>query len=323
MPPLPFRPNGTGGFQPPFPIPAARCRRPPFRSPELTGRAASSRPFPSQRQDAAAPVPIPRTDRTGGFQPPFPIPAAGCRRSRSAPTGRAASSRPFPSQRQDAAAPLSDPPNRRDGRLPAAPPQKEIDKNPPSVSLALRNPFPVQPEQDSDKPIRDALARSDSIALDWIWDAYSPRLLAFATALLCSRHDAEETMQNVFVKIARNRARLAAARSLKAYLFTMTRNEAYTLARQRGRREISVDPQSFGLIPATPADLPAPEEAAAAARLLAALPEKQREVVVLKIYEEMTFDEIARSLRISLNTAASRYRYGLEKLRQRLKEGSP
>lgn len=181
----------------------------------------------------------------------------------------------------------------------------------------------MQEEQDSDKPILDALARGDARALDWIWDAYAGRLLAFATALLCSHHDAEETLQNVFVKIARNRARLAAARALKAYLFTMVRNEAYTLARQRGRREIPVDPNKFGLLPATPADPPAPEEAEAAARLLAALPEKQREVVVLKIYEEMTFGEIAVSLKIPLNTAASRYRYGLEKLRQRLKEGSP
>ncbi|MDD4118182.1 MAG: RNA polymerase sigma factor [Kiritimatiellae bacterium] len=181
----------------------------------------------------------------------------------------------------------------------------------------------MQPEEDSDLRIRDALARDDSIALDWIWDAYATRLLAFATALLCSRHDAEETLQNVFVKIARNRSRLAAARSLKAYLFTMARNEAMTLARRRSRREIPIDPAAFGLLPATPADPPAPEEAEAAARLLAALPEKQRIVVVLKIFENLTFDQIAVSLKISLHTAASRYRYGLEKLRQRLKEGSP
>jgi len=181
----------------------------------------------------------------------------------------------------------------------------------------------VQEEQDSDKPILAALAGDDARALDWIWDAYAGRLLAFAAAILCSHHDAEETLQNVFVKIAQNRRRLAAARSLKAYLFTMVRNEALTLVRRRGRLEISVDPNEFGLIPAAPADAPAPEEAEAAARHLAALPAKQREVVVLKIYEEMTFDEISVSLGISLNTAASRYRYGIEKLKRRLTGGSP
>jgi RNA polymerase sigma-70 factor, ECF subfamily len=181
----------------------------------------------------------------------------------------------------------------------------------------------VQAEHDSDQRICAALMRGDSAALDWIWDAYATRLLAFATALLRSRHDAEETLQNVFVKIAQNRTRLAVARSLKAYLFTMTRNEAMTLACQRNRREIPVDPASFGLLPADPAHPPAPDEAEAAARHLAALPEKQREVIVLKIFQDMTFDEISISLRISLNTAASRYRYGLEKLKRRLNGGSP
>lgn len=181
----------------------------------------------------------------------------------------------------------------------------------------------MQTEQDSDRQILAALARGDSCALDWIWDAYAARLLAFATALLCSHHDAEEILQNVFVKIAQNRAHLAAARSLKAYLFTMVRNEACTLARRRGRREIPVDPDEFGLIPAAAADPPLPDEAEAAARHLAALPEKQREIIVLKIYEEMTFDEISVSLGISLNTAASRYRYGIEKLKRHLNGATP
>jgi len=181
----------------------------------------------------------------------------------------------------------------------------------------------IQENEQLDGRIRDALTCGDSIALDWIWDAYASRLLAFATALLCSHHDAEETLQNVFVKIARNRNRLATARSLKAYLFTMTRNEAYTLIRQRGRREIPIDPNEFGLIPAVAANPPAPEEAEAAARHLTTLPEKQREVIVLKIFQGMTFDEISLSIGISINTAASRYRYGIEKLKRRMNGGTP
>ena len=181
----------------------------------------------------------------------------------------------------------------------------------------------MQTNPENDPRILAALARGDAIALDWIWDAYASRLLAFATALLCSHHDAEETLQNVFVKIARNGPRLATARSLKAYLFTMVRNEAMTLARRRGRIEISVDPSDFVLLPADTPSPPPPEEAEAAARPLAALPAKPREVVVLKIFEALTFDQIAASLRISLNTAASRYRYGIEKLKRRLNGGSP
>ena len=196
-------------------------------------------------------------------------------------------------------------------------------QKPPIRQSSLQTHSPMPDEPNNDKPILDALARGDSIALDWIWDAYASRLLAFATALLCSHHDAEETLQNVFVKIAQNRSRLAAARSFEAYLFAMTRNEAMTLARRRGRIEIAVDPSDFVLLPAEIPEPPPPEEAEAAARHLAALPEKQRAVIVLKIFEDLTFDQIAASLKISLNTAASRYRYGIEKLKRRLNGGSP
>ena len=54
-------------------------------------------------------------------------------------------------------------------------------------------------------------------------------------------------------------------------------------------------------------------------RGLAALPAEQREVIVLKIWHEYTFEEIGELLEISPNTAAGRYRYGLQKLKTSLK----
>ena len=52
---------------------------------------------------------------------------------------------------------------------------------------------------------------------------------------------------------------------------------------------------------------------------LGELPSEQRAVVHLKLWEGLTFEQIAESLGIPMNTAASRYRYGLDKLRQRLR----
>ena len=49
------------------------------------------------------------------------------------------------------------------------------------------------------------------------------------------------------------------------------------------------------------------------------LPAEQRLVVQFKLWDELTFDEIAGVLSISPNTAASRYRYGLDKLREQLR----
>ncbi|MCA1596341.1 MAG: hypothetical protein LC772_07955, partial [Chloroflexi bacterium] len=50
----------------------------------------------------------------------------------------------------------------------------------------------------------------------------------------------------------------------------------------------------------------------------ARLPVEQREVLALKVFQGLTFKEIARATGISINTAASRYRYGIEKLREAL-----
>ena len=65
-----------------------------------------------------------------------------------------------------------------------------------------------------------------------------------------------------------------------------------------------------------------PDEAAYRAELanaLAELPAEQRAVVHLKLWENLTFEQIADTLEIPPNTAASRYRYGLDKLRERLR----
>jgi RNA polymerase sigma-70 factor (ECF subfamily) len=55
------------------------------------------------------------------------------------------------------------------------------------------------------------------------------------------------------------------------------------------------------------------------AEALGELPPDQRAVVHLKLWENLTFEAIAETLEIPLNTAASRYRYGLDKLRERLR----
>ena len=55
------------------------------------------------------------------------------------------------------------------------------------------------------------------------------------------------------------------------------------------------------------------------AEALGELPPDQRAVVHLKLWEKLTFEAISQALDIPINTAASRYRYGLDKLRDRLR----
>mgnify|MGYP006283373383 CR=1 FL=1 len=166
--------------------------------------------------------------------------------------------------------------------------------------------------------IRAALARDDPVAVELIWDRYSTDLFAMLQALLGSRHDAEDVLQAVFVRIVRNRRQVAKARRLDAYVYRMARNEAISFLRRRSGSRVCLDAERW-LLPVEDDDR-SHELAEELQKALARLPESQREVLLLKIYRDKTFQEIGELVNVSQNTAASRYRYALEKLRTMLRD---
>ncbi len=166
-----------------------------------------------------------------------------------------------------------------------------------------------------DNEIRSRLALNDPAALEMIWSKYASDLLGYLSAIHCSRNDAEDTLQEVFVTIARKRTSVAGARQLKPYLFQLARNVALNRLKQIKRVRDRAECISDWLVPAgsSPPDEHRIQELAAG---LAELPEKQRSVLVLKFYRDKTLREIGVLLGISENTAASCFRYGIEKLRR-------
>jgi RNA polymerase sigma-70 factor (ECF subfamily) len=99
-----------------------------------------------------------------------------------------------------------------------------------------------------------------------------------------------------------------------AYLYRAVRNAALN-TRRNGFRETALDTGNACFV-----HRGGDNEAALALQVaLASLPDEQREVIMMRIWSGMTLDEIAASTGVSLNTVASRYRYGLEKLRAKLK----
>ena len=166
----------------------------------------------------------------------------------------------------------------------------------------------------SDNMLRAALAQNDPAAVELMWNRYASDLFAYLLVVLCSRHDAEDVLQTIFVKIAQKRNRLAKARNLDAYVFRIARNEAsrFINRRKRERNVKSLD-ESWLIVPEGHKEEDELGEELQAA--LARLPQQQREVIVMKIYRQKTFLEVSRLLGLSQNTVASRYRYGMEKLR--------
>ena len=157
--------------------------------------------------------------------------------------------------------------------------------------------------------------------LERLYDEHAQALFAFLLNFTRDEDDTRDVLQEVFVKLARQPELLRAARDERAFLIRLAHNAAIDLMRRRGTR--TKNQEQFGLEMVSPfAASPDPDEAAFREELSAALgelPPDQRAVVHLKLWEGLTFEQIASTLEIPLNTAASRYRYGLDKLRARLR----
>jgi RNA polymerase sigma-70 factor (ECF subfamily) len=168
--------------------------------------------------------------------------------------------------------------------------------------------------------IQSRLGAGDPAALEMIWTEYASDLLGHLTAIHCSRNEAEDTLQEVFITIARKRKAVAQARMLQPYLFQLARNVARNRIKHNRRLREKIDGAPDWLVSTGPAPIDEHRIQELIAGL-ALLPEKQRSVLVLKFYRDKTLREIGMLLGISENTAASCFRYGIEKLRRALMDG--
>ncbi len=157
----------------------------------------------------------------------------------------------------------------------------------------------------------------DLSALARLYEISAARLLRFAQALARNREDAEDALQAAMIRIAENPKRLSGAQHPWAYFLKIVRNETLkVIGRRRPAQSIS---NVLGVWTLDDAPLERKEWQNRVRTTLQRLPPAQAEVVMLKIWENMTFLEIAVVIGESANTAASRYRYALEKLSRYLK----
>jgi RNA polymerase sigma-70 factor (ECF subfamily) len=159
-------------------------------------------------------------------------------------------------------------------------------------------------------------------ALCRIYRKYGDYLLALAAALLQDVNAAEDVVHDVFCKFIESREKFKLAGSLKSFLGTCVLNLARDKLRARQSQPCELDEAA-----ATALDTNGPEhcaifgeEARDLNHAIAQLAYEQREVVMLHLRGGMKFREIAGLQGISINTAKSRYRYGLQKLRKLLSD---
>jgi RNA polymerase sigma-70 factor, ECF subfamily len=157
--------------------------------------------------------------------------------------------------------------------------------------------------------------------LEGLYDEHAPSLFAFLLNFTRNESDTRDLLQEIFVKIAREPGLLKNVQNERAFLIRLAHNAAVDSIRRRDTRERTKE--SFAVekvsVFAPAGDLDEEFFRKELSVALAELPEEQRAVAHLKLWEGLTFEAIADVLEIPPNTAASRYRYALDKLRDRLR----
>jgi RNA polymerase sigma-70 factor (ECF subfamily) len=155
---------------------------------------------------------------------------------------------------------------------------------------------------------RAAVARGERAAFGALYDRLAARLLAVARGLAVADLAPEDLVQQTFLDLYRSRRALARARDVESYAFASLRHRAAAAARRLRPLALEVEPAREDLAPR--------ETDLRLERALAALPREQREALELRTAGGLTFAQLGEVLGVSADTAASRVRYALERLRR-------
>lgn len=144
-----------------------------------------------------------------------------------------------------------------------------------------------------------------------MYEKHGAALAAYACSFGLDHASAGDVVHQLFLKLLGESSFVPEAPL--AYLYRATRNASLNLRRNR-KRETSMPVSELWFDHSAGRQ----DEVLNLQQALQELPEEQRETVFLKVWSGMTLNEISEVTGTPLNTVASRYRYALEKLRERL-----
>src|SRR3954468_8599099 len=190
-----------------------------------------------------------------------------------------------------------------------------------------KSPAPL-PEADAALPGGGATPADGDAAFAAEGLSYVDSLYGTAMRLTRRPADAEDLVQDTYLKAFRSAAQFQRGTNLKAWLFTILHNTFRNMLRHDGRSPIDVDSEYVDQAPANAATEHSPEELLTRATLdvdlqaaLDALPDAFRQAVWLRDVEELTYAEIADVLAVPIGTVMSRISRGRRALYERLQAG--
>ena len=182
-----------------------------------------------------------------------------------------------------------------------------------AIMEADRKPAPTD-ENSRDILLMERIGAGDHRAFRELVERHQNAVVGTVAKMLGNASEAEDIAQQVFLRVWRHAKRYRPDAKFTTYLFTITRNLVFNESRRKKRRnEVSADEReenSHVLIPADPnrqpdSELLQEELRQAVDKAIASLPEPQRMAVVLRRYEQMPYEEIARVLDVSVSAVKS------------------
>ena len=176
-------------------------------------------------------------------------------------------------------------------------------------------------ERSSDAPIVARVLRGDVEAYAELVGRYRDRYARFAMHMLGNREDAEEALQDAFIRAYRSVARCEDPERFGAWLFRILVNRCRTLGARRGRRARTFVVDEAALLDAAE-DHPAERSAwrEEISRALQRLRPDQREAFLLKYVEEMGYDDMSRLTGVGVSALKMRVMRACDRLRELLSE---
>jgi RNA polymerase sigma factor (sigma-70 family) len=188
-----------------------------------------------------------------------------------------------------------------------------------SLDIAASKPLP---RQLSDDDLLSRLKRDDARALELVLARYWTLVVDYVDRLTRSRDAAEDVAQRTFCQLWDRRAQWGEAGSLRALLCRIARNYAVS----EHRREVADERSAFTFLElhATPATAHDGADSAQLRALIdseiARLPDRRREILVLRCYHDLSYKEIAEVMNIAEQTVANQLSKGMATLRSSLGE---
>ena len=172
-------------------------------------------------------------------------------------------------------------------------------------------------------PEFERIAAGDQGAMEALFRLHYKPLCAFAFQYIKDGEKAEDLVQELFIRLWEDRAKLAVHTSAKSYLYAAVRNRSLN-ALQASRKLVALDQVEAGLSQEEATDEELHTERAARVRAaIAALPEERRKVFTLSRYEGLKYQEIADRLGISVKTVENQMGKALKTLRAELADLMP